>query len=278
MKIVGFIFVFALIISLYGLLNFYAARRLFQFISFLFPRVNVKIFSVIYILIALTIIIGFMPIPRIVDRFINNISSFWMGIFVYLVMLLVLSDIVVLILRLIKVVPSSPSVRFYATLVAVTLTACIITYGTYNATQIKNVSYDIELNKELDSEMKVVLISDIHLGAVGSEKRLSKTIKEINKAKPDIVCIAGDIFNDDYNSIKNPEKIKELLKSIDSKHGVYAILGNHDGGKTFAKMTEFLKECDVVLLNDEHIVIDNRIVLVGRVDGSPIGGFGDIMR
>lgn len=276
----SFIFVFAIIISLYGLINFYAAKRVFQIVKYVFPRANTKIFAVCFALIALTLILSFLPIPRFLDRFFSYIGSYWMGIFVYVTMLLLLSDLVILILKLTRVIPSpvSGQVRFISSLTALILTFGIVTYGVLHAYTIKHVSYDVKLNKETSTEMKIVLISDLHLGAVGNEKKLSKIVDGINKQSPDIVCIAGDFYNDDFYSIKNPEKVKNLLKSIDTKYGVYAILGNHDGGKTYLKMADFMEECGITLLNDEYTIIDNRLVLVGRVDASPIGGFGEIKR
>ncbi len=96
--------------------------------------------------------------------------------------------------------------------------------------------------------------------------------------EPDIVCIAGDIFNGNIYALHNPSGTLDLLKSINAKYGVYACLGNHDGGKTFREITRFLEEGNIKLLNDEHVTIDNRLVLAGRVDSSPIGGFDGLKR
>ena len=126
--------------------------------------------------------------------------------------------------------------------------------------------------------MKIVLISDLHLGAVNSEKRLENIVKNINNLEPDIVCIAGDIFNDDYYALQNPEKAIGLLKSITATYGVYGSLGNHDSGKTFDEMINFLKQSHIKLLNDTYVIIDGRLALFGRVDPSPIGGFGELKR
>ena len=43
-----------------------------------------------------------------------------------------------------------------------------------------------------------------------------------------VVCIAGDIFDNEYDAISKPDKLKEILKGIKSKYGVYACWGNHD--------------------------------------------------
>jgi predicted MPP superfamily phosphohydrolase len=43
-------------------------------------------------------------------------------------------------------------------------------------------------------------------------------------------------------------------------------------------MTAFLEQADIRLLSDEYAVIDNRLILAGRLDGSPIGGYGEQKR
>ena len=73
-------------------------------------------------------------------------------------------------------------------------------------------------------------------------------------------------------------KAKELLQSLNAPYGVYACLGNHDAGETFNQMQNFLKQSNVNLLNDSYTVIDNRLILVGRIDAHSIGGYGDLKR
>lgn len=126
--------------------------------------------------------------------------------------------------------------------------------------------------------MNIILISDLHLGAVHSEKRLKTIVEKINQLEPDIVCIAGDLFNDDYYAIQDPEAAIGLFQRIKSKYGVFACLGNHDSGKTFDQMMSFLQRSNITLLNDEYVIIDERLILFGRVDSAPIGGFGGLKR
>ena len=274
MSKVGMIFGFLLIVCVYGGANYYIGRRLFQWITLLFPNINGIIYTVVYSLFALSLVLAFMPLPAVISGVLSWISAYWMGIFVYLFLFILLADLVLLVAGI--VTPISQSMRFFAGSAAVLLTFSFVTYGIYNAKQIKDASYKIETT--LSGGMHIVLISDLHLGAVNSEKRLEEIVEKINDLKPDLVCIAGDIFNDDFKSIKNPDKAIELFKSIDAKYGVYGSLGNHDGGKTFNEMITFLEKSNVRLLNDEYEVIDERLILFGRVDPSPIGGFDGLKR
>ena len=85
--------------------------------------------------------------------------------------------------------------------------------------------------------------------------------------------IAGDFFDNDFDAIHSPEKAAQTLKGLQATHGVYVCPGNHDSGPTVPEMLRFWEECQIRLLADEFILIDGRLVLAGRLDPSPIGGF-----
>jgi len=164
-------------------------------------------------------------------------------------------------------------IRFAAGSAALLLTACVVGYGIFNAHQVRHVSYTVQTGEaKAPAGLHIVLISDLHLGAVHSEKHLERIIDEINRLEPDLVCMAGDIFNDDFNAIRDPDKASALLRSLKTRYGVYASLGNHDSGKTFGLMTAFLERSNVNLLTDEYVIVDGRLALFGRVDPSPIAG------
>jgi len=268
-------------ISFYGGTNVYIGRKLFDWLKWLFPQINGTVFAVIYALFALSMIVAILPLPSAIKGIMSWPGSYWMGIFVYLLLFLLIADLVVLLGSAVNLIPRPvpPMVGFYASSTALLLMVGFVSYGIYNATQIKNVSYDIQTKESvLSSGMKIVLISDLHLGAVNSEKRLDRIVENINRLEPDLICIAGDLFNDDFHAIRDPERAIEKLKSLKATYGVYGSLGNHDGGKTFAKMLDFLERSDIRLLNDEYVRIADRLVLFGRVDPSPIGGFGGMKR
>lgn len=110
---------------------------------------------------------------------------------------------------------------------------------------------------------------------------MEQMVEKINSQNPDLVCIAGDIFDNDYDALYEPEKLIEIFKSIDSKYGVYACYGNHDisekilGGFTFRtgktrtqddRMEEFLSKAGINLLTDKSVLVDDAFYIVGRRD------------
>jgi len=265
-----------IMLSIMGGANYYVARRLYQWLNLLFPQLNVIIFIGIYVFLAVAMILGLLPLPATIKSGVSWIGVLFYGFFIYLLIFTLAADLIVLIGVLTKIIPSPIShiVLFCKGLMVVLLSVGIVSYGLYNANQIKRVSYEVQIKGADLGNLKIALISDLHLGTTINESNLAKVIQEVNDLEPDIVCIAGDIFNDDFNAIRDPAKMSGLFKSIKATYGVYACSGNHDGGSTFDEMVSFLEQCDVRLLNDEHVIIDDRLALFGRMDASPIGGFG----
>jgi len=280
MSITRLLIALLLVIAIYGGGNFYAAKRIYQFLIYPFPFINIKIYICVFVFIVSTLFLGFLPLPLVIIRIFNFISAYWMGIFMYLILLFFSADILILIGRITNIIHVTMlnNIRFFSGLAVIIVTAGLIIYGLINANLIKIVNYEIEFNDTSLNDLKIVLISDTHLGDVNSERNLERLVKSINSLTPDIVCITGDIFNDNFYLIRNPDRAISLFKSINATYGVYACLGNHDGGNTFNQMIKFLENSNIKLLNDEYVIIDNRFVLFGRLDTSPIGGFGELQR
>ena len=266
--------------SIYGGTHYYIARRLYLWLNLLFTGMNVKVFTGLFILLASSIILGFLPIPAVLARIFSFIGALWLGIFMYFILFFLAADIIIFLGKITNIIQSVTlnNVRFYSGLAVILITFSLTVYGIYNANQIKVVNYEVVFKDSSLNNLRVVLISDLHLGDVNSEKNLDKMIQTINNQNPDIVCLAGDIFNDNFNIIRYPDKAIDLFKDIKSKYGVYACLGNHDGGQTVNQMIDFLEKSNIKLLNDEYVVIDERIALFGRLDASPIGGFDGLQR
>lgn len=270
--ILGMTAVFLLVI---GGSNFYLARRVWQFLRHFFPNLPVSVLIGLFLLFVLVLTLGFsrsmLPLPATVKQALGIANALWMGIYIYLLLFFVLSDVAFLIFRLFR-----SADRFPFLSAALILTAAVSCFGFFHATRIQQKDYSVTIPGAED--MTIVLISDLHLGAVGSEKRLPEIVEKINALEPDLVCIAGDFFDSDFEAIRDPDAAEATIKNLHATYGVWACLGNHDAGATAADMRAFLQRCGIGMLHDEHTLIDNKLVLVGRLDGSPIGGYGGLTR
>jgi uncharacterized protein len=93
--------------------------------------------------------------------------------------------------------------------------------------QIRNETLKIpELPESFDG-LRIVQISDIHLGSWVSKTKLEEAIAIINSLNPDLIFFTGDIANYSTDEVFPFENI---LSHIRSRMGVFAILGNHDYG------------------------------------------------
>ncbi len=93
--------------------------------------------------------------------------------------------------------------------------------------------------------------------------------------------IAGDIFDNEYDAIYEPDRVADLLAGLKSRYGTYACYGNHDldekilAGFTFEtkeervadrRFGEFLDRAKIHLLEDDVVCIDDAFYLAGRKD------------
>ncbi|MEG6523241.1 metallophosphoesterase [Desulfotomaculum sp. 1211_IL3151] len=140
-----------------------------------------------------------------------------------------------------------------------------IFYGSFQAKNIKAEHYDITIPKQAN-DLRIVLLSDIHIDKQKSQGFVAKMVEDINALNPDIVVLAGDIFDDrDINSLKREQ---ETLKGIHAKYGVYGVLGNHEyyTGNLDESLAIF-KDANITILRDE-VVEAAGIYIVGREDVS----------
>lgn len=269
----SFYIAIAMILLIIGGSNLYLARRVWQFLAHFFPKLPFWTLIALFAMLVLVLTLGFsrsmLPLPAAIKQGLGVANACWMGVFIYLLLFFLLADGVYLLTRLFCV----PD-RFYFLAAALILTASVCGYGFFHATDLKQKNYDITISGAED--MTIVLISDVHLGAVGSEKRLPEIVEKINAIEPDLVCIAGDFFDSDFTAIRNPEEAAATLKTLDPTYGVYACLGNHDAGSTADQMRDYLARCGIHLLNNEYTIVDGKLILAGRTDRSPIGGFGSL--
>ncbi len=199
------------------------------------------------------------------------IGSWWLGAMVYLTLLFLLADILRGINGLFNI---TEFLRFsWASgkgksiiLLIYSLTAIILVAGYFNAKfpTVQRVAFQID-KPVPDGKQKVVLVSDIHLGMMISNGRLDRMVELVNAEKADIVLLAGDVFDEDLGPVIQ-NNMGDLLKNLRAKHGVYAVLGNHEfyGGADTAH--EYLENHNITVLRDSVAILPNGIAIAGRDD------------
>jgi predicted MPP superfamily phosphohydrolase len=95
--------------------------------------------------------------------------------------------------------------------------------------------------------------------------RLTKWVELINSHRPDLVLLAGDIFDHNIRAVEAQQMDSELLK-LKATYGVYAVPGNHDYYAGIDQVLAYLKRSGIRVLRDSAVIIDNRLAIYGRDD------------
>jgi hypothetical protein len=142
--------------------------------------------------------------------------------------------------------------------------------------------------------LKIVQISDFHIGSFISEEPVLNVVEIINKLEADVVVFTGDLVNE---IAEEALPYLHLLKNVKANMGVFSILGNHDYGDYFYQpdeiekkeanknlMKKIYKDIGWKLLLNEHAVLtkgDDKLVLLGVENWGDKGRFqkyGDITK
>jgi len=281
MRIAAMVFMLIILVGLF--IN--AERQIYKWLAMIFQGLNRPVSGMVFGLLVLTILAVFV-VSRIPGMGAYGtlflIDHYALGFLAYVVIITNAVSLLLFALRLTHLIqfPVSRSVRLVSAALSMLLAVGLTVFGAVHAANIQIRRYHVRLGQEQAGmeTIRLVLLSDIHLGYVIEEKHLAKIVSAVNALKPDIICIAGDIFDGDITSLANPGKLMGLFGKMESEYGVYACLGNHDAGDGYQQMLDFLDGAGVRVLMDEAVVIDRRFVLAGRRDSSPIGAHGDTRR
>jgi hypothetical protein len=103
-----------------------------------------------------------------------------------------------------------------------------------------------------------------------------KYMGDISKIDADFIILGGDI-TDEFVKRNKMEDTYKTIGEIKNKKGIYYVYGNHDRLKYSNKLDydknildEAITNSGITILNDSHIVIDDKITIIGRDDTGPI--------
>jgi len=272
-----FVIFFSIVFSLYGLINFYifisgrnaipSSYRLFYLVLFLF--------------LSLSFLAGRFLERRMLNWFSSLmvwIGSFWLAAFVYFLLFAMVIDFI----RLINlIIPFFPSFIYYnydltkevVFLSVLSATFIIVLAGYLNARVSRIKELKLTINKKAGNvkSITIAVASDIHMGTIICKSRLKKIVEKINSIDADLVLLPGDVVDEDLGPVIK-QNLGEVLRTIKSNYGVYAITGNHEYIGGVEPACKYLVEHGIVELRDSYVKIADSFYIVGREDRS-IRGF-----
>ena len=198
-------------------------------------------------------------------------GSLWLAAMVYFFIVCVAIDV----LRLANaIVPFFPyfitdyqSAKEITAISVIVVVFIAVAWGYYNAVMPRVTELEFHIPKKIVRRKEIIIAaaSDIHLGTIISHSRLSKIVEKLNAMDADLVLLPGDVIDEDLGPVIK-KNLGETLRKIRSKHGVFAVTGNHEYIGGAEEACAYLIEHGITMLRDEHVRVMDGLYLVGRED------------
>jgi len=118
------------------------------------------------------------------------------------------------------------------------------------------------LPPQLDG-FSIVQVSDIHYGMLTRNQELARILGRVNDLQPDIVVITGDLVDE---SISHMEEMSAPLSRIKSRHGVFAVTGNHEYYAGVERAVAIMKGANIKVLRNEIMALPGGLQILGIDD------------
>ncbi|MGE4338175.1 MAG: metallophosphoesterase, partial [Pigmentiphaga sp.] len=113
---------------------------------------------------------------------------------------------------------------------------------------------------------RLVQLTDLHASRLLQQPWVEAVVEAANALKPDLIVLTGDLAD---GSVQARASDVEPLRKLTAPQGVYAIPGNHEYYTEYRRWLDRLRELDLRLLLNEHVVLETlggNLVLAGVTD------------
>lgn len=250
------------------LVNFYIGLHTWVLVQDWMPGVPAAVFWPIFMIVAFAYMIAMIPWPQSVKpvaRFFKVIGSYYLACMEFAIIFLPLTDLLHWVLRLMGY--SLTEFTSEAGVTLLLMLAVFLIWGSRNAWSTIVRTHPIPIDKSIGTStpLTIAVASDLHLGNIVGNRHLRKMVKEINNMHPDVILLAGDVLDDSIEPfIRN--HMSDQMKQLKARHGVYAVLGNHEYyGGSISQYTELMSSIGIKVLQDEVLEVAGTYI-VGRKD------------
>lgn len=264
---------YVIIVLLYLLGNYYVFHHLWVAMPpNLVGRISIVSFAVIAVFSFFVVFLFGNSMPIGLTRFLYTVGTSWLFIMLYFFIFFLVNDLIGVSNRFLHFMPSDAITRYTKdNWVGLTFMVGFITMlmicGYLKYTWKVRVDVPIQLSKTLShrDSLKIVAISDLHLGYGIGKKEFEGWIEKINNENPDIVIIGGDIIDSSVRPLI-ADDVASSFHKIKAPLGIYACLGNHEYLSGSSESMNFIKQTGVNLLKDMVAEIDSTFYIIGRDD------------
>jgi len=111
--------------------------------------------------------------------------------------------------------------------------------------------------------VRIVQISDVHLGATVGKGRLSRILQVVEAARPDLFISTGDLVDAERGDMTD---LSEMLAAVKAPLGKYATTGNHEYYAGLDQALTFTRQSGFTLLSNELKRVHPGLTLAGFDD------------
>ncbi len=269
MKVAFFISIILFILGL----NYYVALRLYQLIP---ANLIVRIAFIAIITICIGSLFLFFPLYKSLSltagALMYRIGTAWIIGFAYFLLLFVLVDLLKLSNKLFHFIDKDVLYNlthhnYISFFLVIGSVVGLLFIGNINYHNKRRVHFNIETTKlpQNQQPIRVVGISDLHLGYTIGATELEEWVQTINAEKPDIVIMGGDLIDNNAKLVGHME-LDKVLRKIDAPMGVYACLGNHEYIAGLRESLDFHEKSNIQILKDTTFMVTDNLMLIGRDD------------
>lgn len=165
----------------------------------------------------------------------------------------------------------------YSFFIPLLLSLCISVYGYFEARDVRTERILIRTPKipAETGRMKIVQITDVHLGLMVREGRLKLILDKVKAEDPDVLVSTGDLLDGQVCKLNG---LEDLFKDIRPRYGKFAITGNHEFYAGIENAICFTENAGFTLLRGESVPVAGIINIAGVDDpaGKTLGLAHDI--
>src|ERR1700692_388833 len=196
-----------------------------------------------------TSLIGFR-LTNVVLRFGYRVTAVWLGFVNYAFFSSVLCWLVYLALRL----GGARIERRYFALSFLGLAVAITAYGVINGewTRVKRITVKLPGLPESWRGRTAVLVSDVHLGNYRAFGFIRRVVKMVLQLKPDVVFIAGDLYD---GTPADLTRLAEPLRFLKPPFGAFFVEGNHEEFRDRSNYLRAVAATGVRVLENEKVIV-----------------------
>lgn len=155
--------------------------------------------------------------------------------------------------------------------IAILLALAASVYGLFEARHLKVEQVTVRSPKIPKSagRVRIVQISDVHLGLMVGKERLTKILAEVSRLKPDLLVSTGDLVDGQMDGLRGLDR---ELAALNPPLGKYAVLGNHEVFAGIDPSTSFTAKSGFRLLREEQVPVGDLLTVAGVDDPAATRG------